>query len=128
MPTFSTILLFFLPLLQLLQSSHHSSLLFTRISARYKLPGPTVHELLQRLNGNASPTKMIGRKAPGTNGFVLACDAVPWKSSAQREAERLEMMRQQAKEEKGRRNSSQLPPSFATSSQDVDKLHEYLTP
>ncbi|CAL6334391.1 unnamed protein product [Bathycoccus prasinos] len=87
----------------------------------YHLPGPTVDELLQRLNGNAPPTKMIGRKAPGTNGFVLACDAVPWKSSAQREAEKVESMRQQAKEEKGRRNSSQLPPSFATSSQDVDK-------
>ena len=92
----------------------------------YHLPGPTVDELLQRLNGNAPPTKMIGRKAPGTNGFVLACDAVPWKSSAQREAERPEMMRQQAEEEEERKKkvkslSSQLPPSFATSSQDVDK-------
>jgi len=29
------------------------------------LPGPTVDELLQRLNGNAPPTKTIGRKAPG---------------------------------------------------------------
>ncbi|CAL6323946.1 unnamed protein product [Bathycoccus prasinos] len=87
----------------------------------YKLPGPTVDELLQRLNGNAPPTKMIGRKAPGTNGFFRACDAVPWKSSAQKEAERLEIMQQQAKEEKGKRNSSQLPPSFATSLHDVDK-------
>ena len=87
------------------------------------LPGPTVDELLQRLNGNAPPTKTIGRKAPGTNGFVLARDAVPWKSSAQREAERVETMRQQAEEEKGKRKSlsSQLPPSFATSLHDVDK-------
>jgi len=58
-----------------------------------------VHALLQRLNGNAPPTKTIGRKAPGTNGFDLACDAVPWKSSAQREAERLEAVRRQAEEE-----------------------------
>jgi hypothetical protein len=89
----------------------------------YHLPGPTVDELLQRLNGNSPPTKTIGRKAPGTNGFVLARDAVPWKSSAQREAERVETMRQQAEEEKGKVKSlsSQLPSSFATSSQDVDK-------
>ncbi|CAL6296670.1 unnamed protein product [Bathycoccus prasinos] len=84
------------------------------------LPGPTVDELLQRLNGNAPPTKMIGRKAPGTNGFVLACDAVPWKSSAQREAERLESMEEERRK-KVKSLSSQLPPSFATSSQDVDK-------
>ena len=64
-----------------------------RESKLYKLPGPTVDELLQRLNGNAPPTKMIGRKAPGTNGFFRACDAVPWKSSAQREAEKVESMR-----------------------------------
>ncbi|CAL6379948.1 unnamed protein product [Bathycoccus prasinos] len=86
----------------------------------YKLPGPTVHELLQRLNGNAPPTKMIGRKAPGTNGFFRACDAVPWKSSAQREAERLESMEEEGKK-KVKSLSSQLPPSFATSSQYVDK-------
>ena len=112
----------------------------------YHLPGPTVDELLKRLNGNAPPTKTIGRKAPGTNGFVLACDAVPWKSSAQREAERLEMMRQQAEAEEGARKkkakpeeveeeeedflctqekrkslSSQLLPSFAVASQDANK-------
>jgi len=103
------------------KASHPSGNPQSARKALYKLPGPTVDELLQRLNGNAPPTKMIGRKAPGTNGFVLACDAVPWKSSAQKEAERLEIMQQQAKEEKGKRNSSQLPPSFATSSRDVDK-------
>ena len=110
------------------------------------LPGPTVDELLQRLNGNAPPTKMIGRKAPGTNGFFLACDAVPWKSSAQREAERLEAMRRQAEEEEEERKkkakpeeveeeeedflctqekrkslSSQLLPSFVVASQDANK-------
>ena len=62
-----------------------------------------VHALLQRLNGNAPPTKTIGRKAPGTNGFVLACDAVPWKWSARREAERLEALRRQAEEEEEER-------------------------
>ena len=66
-------------------------------------PGPTVTELLQRLNGNAPPTKTIGRKAPGTNGFVLACDAVPWKSSAQREAERLVSKRCDDKQKRRRR-------------------------
>ena len=75
----------------------------------YHLPGPTVDELLKRLNGNAPPTKMIGRKAPGTNGFFLACDAVPWKSSAQREAERLETMRRRAEEgrRRGRKKQKQ---------------------
>ena len=56
--------------------------------------------------------------------YVRACDAVPWKSSAQRaavEAERLETMRRQAEEEKRKSLSSQLLPSFATASQDVDK-------
>jgi len=76
---------------------------------------------------------------------VRACDAVPWKSSAQRsaeEAERLETMRPQEEEEEqkkkkaemeeeeedflciqGKRKSlsSQLLPSFVTASRDVDK-------
>ena len=82
---------------------------------------------------------------------VRACDAVPWKSSAQRsaeEAERLETMRPQEEEEEQKKKkaemeeeeeeeeeeedflctqekrkslSSQLLPSFVTASRDVDK-------
>ena len=81
---------------------------------------------------------------------VRACDAVPWKSSAQRaaeEAERLETRRRQAEEEEEQKKkkaemeeeeeeeeedflcsqekrkslSSQLLPSFVTASRDVDK-------
>ena len=58
--------------------SHHSSNpQLARKAKLSHLPGPTVDELLQRLNGNAPPTKMIGRKAPGTNGFVLARERLP---------------------------------------------------
>ena len=48
-----------------------------------------VHAFLQRVNGNAPPTITRIRKAPGTNLMFRACDAVPWKLSAQREAERV---------------------------------------
>ena len=58
-----------------------------------------VHALIQRVNGNAPPSTTIGRKAPGTNLMYRACDAVPWKTSAQREAERVEAMRRRAEEE-----------------------------
>ena len=82
-----------------------------------------VHALLQRLNGNAPPTVTRVMNKQIRTHVVRACDAVPWKSSEQREAEKVESMRQQAKEEKGKRKSlsSELLPSFATSSQDVDK-------
>jgi hypothetical protein len=104
-----------------------------------------VHALIQRVNGKAPPSTTIGRKAPGTNLMFRACDAVPWKTSAQREAERVEAMRRQAEEaeeqkkkkaaeadddeeevlctqEKRKSLSSQLLPSFvAASSQDDDK-------
>ena len=75
--------------------------------------------------------------------MFCTCDAVPWKTSAQREAERVEAMRRQVEEaeeqkkkaeeeeseaedflctqEKRKSLSSQLLPSFVAASQDADK-------
>ena len=101
-----------------------------------------VRALLQRLNGNAPPTVTRVTNKQIRTHVVRACDAVPWKSSAQREAERVETMRQQAEEEEEERKkkaktekaedflrtqekrkslSSQLLPSFVVASQDANK-------
>ena len=61
-----------------------------------------VHALLQRTNAKSTPTVTRVRKAPGTNLCFRACDAVPWKTSAQKaaeEAERVEAMRRRVAEE-----------------------------
>ena len=64
-----------------------------------------VHALLQRVNGNAPPTITRIRKVPDTNLMFRACDAVPWKTSAQREAERVEALRRQEEEEEKKKKA-----------------------
>ena len=126
-------------------SGHHAQL-----SRKKENDGPIytpngVHALLQRVNGNAPPTITRIRKAPGTNLMFPACDAVRWKTTAQREAERAEAMRLQAEEEEKKKKaeteeeaeeeeedvlctqekrkslSSQLLPSFVVASRDANK-------
>ena len=107
-----------------------------------------VHALLQRTNAKSTPTVTRVRKAPGTNLCFSACDAVPWKTSAQKaaeEAERVEAMRRRAAEEEEEKKkkaeeeekeeeevlctqeeerkslSSQLLPSFVAASRDAEK-------
>ena len=107
-----------------------------------------VHALLQRTNAKSTPTVTRVRKAPGTNLCFRACDAVPWKTSAQKaaeEAERVEAMRRRAAEEEEEKKkkaeeeekeeeevlctqeeerkslSSQLLPSFVAASRDAEK-------
>ena len=126
-------------------SGHHAQL-----SRKKENDGPIytpngVHALLQRVNGNAPPTITRIRKAPGTNLMFRACDAVRWKTTAQREAERAEAMRLQAEEEEKKKKaeteeeaeeeeedvlcsqekrkslSSQLLPSFVVAWRDANK-------
>jgi hypothetical protein len=97
------------------------------------------------VNGNAPPTVTRVTNKQIRTHVVRACDAVPWKSSAQREAERVEALQRQAEEEeeeeerkkkakteeaeaaeedflctqeKRKSLSSQLLPSFVVASQD----------
>ena len=86
-------------------SGHHAQL-----SRKKENDGPIytpngVHALLQRVNGNAPPTITRIRKAPGTNLMFPACDAVRWKTTAQREAERAEALRLQAEEEEKKKKA-----------------------
>lgn len=53
-----------------------------------------VHALLQRTNAKSTPTVTRVRKAPGTNLCFRACDAVPWKTSAQKAAEEAERVKE----------------------------------